>query len=622
MKQIITSFYDNIFQRYKTFCPDSENGEISEDFNSIKENISSLVNEQLNLILKSIIKGDFLAFDESISNDIGELCSEYQNKCRNEIIHNPDLSQYFEESTDAIFIGLKDILSEFFLLIYQFTITTNHFIHQKQTFIITTNSILYELCEYCNLFVLDYSMIDNVSYYEKLALLEKRKEIFHAAYPFNNLNIFDTKLKFLKYKWLKRQKYNSQKLKKLISDTYTEKYLFNNHIIDLDQKILIGDPYYDIYKDWVNKIEFHYFNEKQDSEFIDKSLEKDSNFNTYDLYLKVKYYKDIEPNLEQLKGLEIYFKNNIIANLPRNSKQKNELYFYNNLFSCMLSNPNITEVEIDNKYLEIHSSYRHRRNKNFFLYYKYLEFKIIKAKELITKGEIKKIDILNLHNILLTCKNHFEWCKNAFNRLYDFDKESSTILMYGIEVYHASSFSLPLSISENEQLISKIERDLTQLENEINQIKSTSYLSDFQSELKEAEKRSIETISLFTAVISFIVGTVASYQFIKSITQGIIFFIVFGISISIFLILVFITTRGSKFFDEMKKSWYLFLIPYLSAGIILFSLFDFYKNNESPESAATVNKRIDSIVFKNKDLQKQINLIKKAPLPNRSDARN
>lgn len=613
MEQVIDSFFKDIVEKYKTIS-DQPSTTPPTDFQNTKNEISTFVKGKLNVVVQNIITGDFIEITDDYTKTLTGICERYKSECKSYIIYSPELSEFFELHTDRIFTGITEILNQFFTLTRQFNITTNHFIHQRQTLIFTKIKSLYELCAYCNLFLLDYSITDNVSYYEKLSTLENKKDYWHLKEPFSNLKIFEFKLRFLKYKWLKRQKYNNTKLKHFIKETYSEKYVFNNHVIDLDEKIKIGEPYYQTYKEWIEKIEYHYFDDYSEFAFVEMSKNKTSNLDTYDLYLRVKLNKDFEPNIDELKSLKQSFSGLNIPKFPKNSKEKNILYYENNLFSSLISDDDSSEKEIDKKFSEISRLYQNKKNNNFFLYYKYLDYKIKLYNDRIDEKRYDKIDIDYLKNIMFICKNHFEWCKNGFNRLYDFDKQNSSISIEGINVYHASSFSLPLSIAENTQIINRLEGDIAKLENNLHQGKNSFFLNNFQEELKNSEKKSIEIISLFTAVISFIVGTVASYQFIKSITQGIIFFIVFGISISIFLILVFIATRGTKLFNEIKKSWFIFLAPYVAAGIILYFLFNFYKNNESPQSAGIVNKRIDSLIYKNKTIQKQIDSLKK-PLP-------
>ncbi|MCQ4140424.1 hypothetical protein [Chryseobacterium sp. EO14] len=611
MEHKIVSFFNEIFEKYKTVSDDL-NTPTPINFEDAKDIISVFVKDQTNILVKSIITGDFIDISDDFPEKLTGLCEEYKSNCKSYIFSDTNLSKFFEQHTDKIFSGVTEILNQFFTLIHQFNITTNHFIYQRQTFIYTNIKGLFELCAYCNLFLLDYSIIDNVSYYEKLSQLENKKDYWHFKEPFSNLKIFEFKLRFLKYKWLKRQKYNNTKLKQFIKETYSEKYVFNNHIIDLDEKIKIGEPYYQVYKEWIEKIEYHYFDDRTEFDFVERSIIKTTNLDTYDLYLRIKLNKDVELNIDELKNLKKLFVQFRIPKFSKNSKEKNILYYYNNLFSAIVANSNENDEKlIDRMFTEVSDLYKNKRNNNFFLYYKYLDYKVKIYNNKIERKKYDEVNIDSIKQILFICKNHFEWCKNGFNRLYDFDKSNSTLIIEGVSVYHASSFSLPLSISENTHIINKLEGEIIKLENNLYQGKNTSYLGDFQEELKKSEKKSIEIISLFTAVISFIVGTVASYQFIKSITQGIIFFIVFGISISIFLMLIFIATRGTKLFEEIKKSWYIFLTPYIFAGIILYLLFNFYKKNESPESATIVNKRIDSISSKNKKLQEEINLIKK-----------
>lgn len=616
MKPKINLFFENIYKKYVGII---DAGIVID--NRTKTDIDSAVKNELAEIVKSIIQGEFIIVDDDYIITLNNLSQKHINDCRIYIFSDNDLTKYFESHTIRILSDFTTILIQFFNVIEHFKITTNHYIHSRYNSIVTKSPHLYELCAYCNLFILDYAIEDDITYYEKLVRLEKTKNYWHSREPFKNLNIFDCKFNLLKYKWLKRQKYNKEKLKNFISNSYSEKYIFNNHVVDLDKKIKINEPYYSVYKEWINKIEFHYFEDKTEFDFVRTSKLKDSNLDTYDLYLKVKYFKDINPNQGKLEKLSDLFDNLNISNFSTYSVRKNNLYYLNNFFSFLVSYHSSDEGIIDKKFLEIKVLHENQKNNNFFLYYKYLDFKLRKFKNLQNPTDIISIDIEELKNLLHHCKSQFDWCKKGFNKLYDFDIQNCIVNIEGINVYHASSFTLPLSVAENQQIINRLEREIIRLENTVSKNISQSYFTKsthelkeikdkFETELKENNKKSIEMISLFTAVISFIVGTVGSYQFIKSITQGLIFLILFGITISIFLLLIFISNRDSEYWKHKWKRSLLLIIPYTLSGVILCYLFNHYKKNESPESVNTIQQSVDSLKMRNKKLDSELKKIK------------
>jgi len=398
--------------------------EISELF---KTQIKSKTAANIDLVVRGIIEGRFANSDISCVTTIKNSVDNFLNNFRQgEVGGNDSLINHFELFFQPILKEIIDIINQFFSLIHPFNVTSNHFIYHSQELISTKFQELVEMAEYCNLFILEYSIVDEISFYEKLNSSLKRTALSHKRYPFRNLTIYEHKIKFLSYKWLKRRKYDVSILKKHLGDSYNEKYVFGNNIVDLDKKVLIGEPYYEVYKDWINKIDFHYFDdiEKIDA---DAFLENVDYNDSYDLHFLVKLYKDYEPNLVELKKLEEYYKKYPTHLLSKNSKQKNLLYFYNNYFSKLEEESNEDSKEIKEKFNEITTIYKNKSNNNFFIYYKYLNLKIKESQKFIKEKEIGKIDLVYLNDLLSICRNHFEWTKASLNRLYDFDYKNCII---------------------------------------------------------------------------------------------------------------------------------------------------------------------------------------------------
>lgn len=601
------SYLDSLNQIHQTFLDHDFSGSEAENF---KSGISNFINN----VLVSLIRGEIDFVDINSQNNIYDSTLQFIVTWSNEFVSELEKFSVFQEFIEPVLQEVVAILKEYFSIINLFKATSNHLIFQHQNFIDTNFPILKELAEYCNLNILDYTINDNLQYFEKLGNLRKRKEIQHLQIPYHQLNVFEFKLQFLEYKWLKRRKYNILKLKEKLGRSYTEKYIFDKKIIDLSQPILIGERYYETYKDWINKIDFHYFEEYNRNDY---QIDIQEN-NLYSIFKAVKIYKDISPNLEELKKLKSSFSNFVSDDFPISSKNKNLLYYYNNLFSKLSSNlENHTEVE--SLFTVIKELYEENDNKNFFLYYKYLDFKIRKAYNDIKNRDFSKIDIIYLNSLLSICVNSFEWSKKSFNRIFDFDRNNSIIHISGLQVYHPSSFMLPLSIVENDQLIDNLRTSLQKLEYDIFQAKSSLLISDVTEQVKGSDKRSVEIISIFTAVISFIVGTVASYQFIKTLVQGLIFMGVLGTILSLFVFMILLATRGRSFFLQ-KYKWAYFVIPYIAILIILGVLFSYYNANEAPKAVKETQMKIDSLEKIKSNLNAEIKNLKKVAPANSTEA--
>lgn len=146
------------------------------------------------------------------------------------------------------------------------------------------------------------------------------------------------------------------------------------------------------------------------------------------------------------------------------------------------------------------------------------------------------------------------------------------------KVYYASSFLLPLSL---EQINKEFFDIKIEFQNKFNHFEILSSLNkefgvikEIRSKAEESDKKSIETLTIFTAIISFIVGTVSGFSFIDSFVKALIFILIFSISLLTFVLLIFISTKGIDKILNQKK---VIISSYIGALVILFLLFT-YKN--------------------------------------------
>jgi len=147
VEQKIISFFNEIFEKYKTIS-DNLSPSVPINFEDV---INLFVKDQIDILVKALITGDFIDVSNDFPEKLTGLCEKCKTDCKSYIFSDTHLSEYFEKHTDKIFNGVTKILNQFFTLIHQFNITTNHFIYQRQTFIHTNIKGLFELCAYCNL---------------------------------------------------------------------------------------------------------------------------------------------------------------------------------------------------------------------------------------------------------------------------------------------------------------------------------------------------------------------------------------------------------------------------------------------------------------------------------------
>ena len=162
---------------------------------------------------------------------------------------------------------------------------------------------------------------------------------------------------------------------------------------------------------------------------------------------------------------------------------------------------------------------------------------------------------------------------------------------------------LALSIDENEQNITGVERDLQKLEINLYHVKNQQALEEVRLNLGHNEKKLTETISIFTAIISFIVGSIGAFKFIETFSQALLFISIFGTSISVFVLLIFASTKG---IHAVMKKWYiLFFYPAIFAimyWIILPSYQDDLKRYPlTMQNEKIIQRKLDSLQLINKE---------------------
>lgn len=358
----------------------------------------------------------------------------------------------------------------------------------------------------------------------------------------------------------------------------------------------------------------------------------------------IKYYKDIAPDykkgyqiadflLENRKKLGKYNYNAYVEDIFCN-------YALNNAFSCFLEQETSIGT-IFSKYYETEEKLTPITH-NYFLKYKLLnkvfELLLQKYKEVSKEFFINEYqEYLNkCKDILTSYKEYKDWSLENFNYIYLLPYEES-LVNFEIEskifpVFFASSFVLPPSHLEIEKHYKEIEEKFNKLNsylefslffnNETKEIKNikenitsfsdnqTKEINEIRESVKETDKRSIETLTIFTAIISFIIGNVALFQFIKTFYEALIFILIYVIALSVFVLLIFVSTKG---FEKIISYWRFLGGFYVVLIVILGGLFCLRYHSEENETKEVeeLKKRIEGI----EELKKRIENIETLQKP-------
>ncbi|MBD0723640.1 hypothetical protein B6A10_00435 [Flavobacterium sp. L1I52] len=475
----------------------------------------------------------------------------------------------------------------------------------------------------------DHFFDEGIEFFKDLIELENL--INKSKYPFKHSSALQIKISFLKYKWVIRQNTTYQNIDGQFS---VKTYFIDNELFSvLDTPVLAIEN--STLNEWKNYLNFHYEYSGKDyyiKKYNELKLKNLNDLNFYQLHFLIKYHKDIKKDYENLSSVvsEIEARENEYSS-NKSLYFKNLNYALNNQFSLLVEKDSVDEIVVVNLLGKIRNLQNKTGSDNFFLEYKYLKYCVKKLRLLIENREAFDTEIpvkrylREIRELISDCEKKIGWSQNHHNLLYQLPYEES-LVKYNSDslesVYYASSFLLPLSVEQAYNDIQKIKIDFNNdfnhtevynsLDKEFNQIKS------LKLSVAESEKKSIETISIYTAIISFIVGSVSGFSFIDSFYKAIVFLLIFSTSLVSFLLLVFISTKG---FEKIYKFKKVILMVYAGVALITAVVFYFKKQNdvfEQEKSKQTVQKeikkQIDSFskiqVIKYKELQKELEEIK------------
>jgi hypothetical protein len=449
---------------------------------------------------------------------------------------------------------------------------------------------------------------------------------------FSNLNLnpqiekMKKKATFLLFKWCKRAKLSGISLFK--EDKIKE---YKDDINNFGKN----------WKNWVTHIENHYYKEEEKSLFVNKIQNlyakiKDENFENFtcqDIHLYIKFYKDIDKNIDNLDKINIFLKKRIEDSTDDYEKNiRTIIYNYarNNRFSLFTE----TCDNRDNLQKE-YNKIDNKDNKNYFLQYKFINksIKLLNAElneknENITIDQIEKIEkyLKEIESEYETYKTNIEWILEHIYFIYRVSLEECII----DDIFIYSSFLLPLDNRKSKKDYEKIVDSFRELKSQLPLFRRIAIfntkisekvkeeVTQFDEKIEKRDAKTIELMGLFTAIIAFVMGSIPTFQYLKDIYDVGIFFIVFATSLISFLLVLLLIirkTRINKFFGLQLVSIVVFFIAMIKFTIYLSDKKDnaitFKQQSENTiiEEKITSNKTIDTLK-QSKITKKQTNSTK------------
>lgn len=549
---MLSHFNSQIATLRSNLVTPSSNNNITTNLNY--QFIKDFVNSSLYEINKSIIEGEYVIVDiesdiTTIKNYIDLLEIDYPNYLK--------IKKYL----DVIRNGLNKYFNYFEKIrnIYGLKIIDN---------IITSRSIkslfhseLRLLDLNIKLSLIDNNFNSNNYTINQLLYLKSDLDLLSINGNFGNIHIaLKTKLNFLSYKWYLRtaQKENN------IQYSHILRRLENNFPRNL-------------FDDWNEKTLNHYeISGHKWEDYFKIEFEHIKNLNNpsltfFQLSNKVKYLKDVSKNEidfeNLLNDIETHFSSQTThTELEKISNNLLVNYIINNYFSLfcekrhidftilkkkndknILAKTKIILEKILEKYYVLNSKLRGNTN-NFFLDFKVSDYctKILNDVYDTCTDKKQFIEVFHdeinniIYDIIENYKRKKEWSLLNNNYIFKLDYQSSLKNHNNLNVYYASSYTLAKvddDIENKFKLVEEAYKDLKLRDTMKHEIEAIHSLS---IEFKKDNKRLIEMVTLFTAIISFIVGSIGAFSFISNFKQALIFLLCYAIAISLFVLLMYI----------------------------------------------------------------------------------
>ena len=557
----------------------------TEDFdiiNNIGSFISS-VEEIISYLFNSVLIGEFITdtnFENLNSSQEGLDFSVIKNidllSLENILANNKEISDLTRSNIEIFKKRIIQINSIIFDLYIPFVKEVRVILKNQETDIIITSFYKYQITNnndyVLKIFFLNISLclidilFDETQYYfDRIASIKEEilsiESIPKYRFLKNEIEKIKKKATFLLFKWCKRAEVSGVSLyiDKGIESYETELKNYGS--------------------DWISLVDYinnHYYNEKSEKQKIsERKLKKsftdikDKNpkeFSCREIHLYIKYYKDIDKNLDKLDEiilfLEEWKEEEEINNEEKNIRTIIYNYARNNRFSLFTETCDNRE-DLQKEYNKIDN----KDNRNYFLQYKFIDksIELLNAElneknENITIDQIEEIEkyLEDIEPEYKTYKTNIEWILEHIYFIYRVSFDECII----DDIFIYSSFLLPLDNRKSKDGFEKVSdkfrelksqlplfRKMAEFNGDVSKVKEE--LFQFDEKIEKHDTKTIELMGLFSAIIAFVMGSIPTFQYMKNIYDVGIFFIVFATSlISFLLVLLLITrkTRINKFF--------------------------------------------------------------------------
>lgn len=603
-------------------------GEDFDIINNIGSFISS-VEEIISYLFNSILIGEFITdtnFENLNSSEEGLDFSVINNidllSIENILANNKEISDLTRSNIEIFkkrIIQIKSIISDLYI---PFVKDVRVILKNREKDAIITSSYKYQSISedyitglfFLNIRLCSLDIYFNESQYcfDKISSIKEEilsiESIPKYRFLKNEIEKIKKKATFLLFKWCKRAEVSGVSL-------YIDKGI-ESYETELKK-------YGSVWISLVDYINNHYYNEKSEKQKIsERKLKKsfadikDKNpeeFSCREIHLYIKYYKDINKNLDKLDEIILFLEEwkdeEEINNEEKNIRTIIYNYARNNRFSLFTETSDDRE-DLQKQYNKIDN----KDNKNYFLQYKFIDKSIQllntelkQTNETTTIEEIDKIEtyLKKIESEYITYKKNIEWILEHIYFIYRVSFKECII----DDIFIYSSFLLPLDNRKSKDGFEKVSdkfrelksqlplfRKMVEFNADVSKVKEE--LFQFDEKIEKHDTKTIELMGLFSAIIAFVMGSIPTFQYLKNIFDVGIFFVVFATSlISFLLVLLFITGRIKV---NKEQKWWKSPILYFYFGMFLITIVLSYFNPKDNDRKTTTLKQTEKTVIEEK----------------------
>ena len=603
-------------------------GEDFDIINNIGSFISS-VEEIISYLFNSILIGEFITdtnFENLNSSEEGLDFSVINNidllSIENILANNKEISDLTRSNIEIFkkrIIQIKSIISDLYI---PFVKDVRVILKNREKDAIITSSYKYQSISedyitglfFLNIRLCSLDIHFNESQYcfDKISSIKEEilsiESIPKYRFLKNEIEKIKKKATFLLFKWCKRAEVSGVSL-------YIDKGI-ESYETELKK-------YGSVWISLVDYINNHYYNEKSEKQKIsERKLKKsfadikDKNpeeFSCREIHLYIKYYKDINKNLDKLDEIILFLEEwkdeEKINNEEKNIRTIIYNYARNNRFSLFTETSDDRE-DLQKQYNKIDN----KDNKNYFLQYKFIDKSIQllntelkQTNETTTIEEIDKIEtyLKKIESEYITYKKNIEWILEHIYFIYRVSFKECII----DDIFIYSSFLLPLDNRKSKDGFEKVSdkfrelksqlplfRKMVEFNADVSKVKEE--LFQFDEKIEKHDTKTIELMGLFSAIIAFVMGSIPTFQYLKNIFDVGIFFVVFATSlISFLLVLLFITGRIKV---NKEQKWWKSPILYFYFGMFLITIVLSYFNPKDNDRKTTTLKQTEKTVIEEK----------------------